>query len=116
MSLDKIVSQSYPTGNECSMYKSIAASGTTQPIGNVSTGSVGDYIESITVIPGSSAATTFVLLDGTTAVFSIPTNAGTGTGTACPQPYTIFLGIRATARFNITTGAGMTGVVVGSWK
>jgi hypothetical protein len=116
MSLATMPYQGNPVGNECSMYKSIAASGTTQPIGNVSTGSVGDYIESITVIPGSSAATTFVLLDGTTAVFSIPTNAGSGTGTACPQPYTIYLGIRATSRFNITTGAGMTGVVVGSWK
>jgi hypothetical protein len=116
MSLQKIDNQTNPTGNECSMYKAIAASGTTQQIGNVSTGSPGDYIESITVIPGSSAATTFVLLDGTTAVFSIPTNAGTGTGTACPQPYSIPLGIRATRYFNITTGAGMTGVVIGSWK
>jgi hypothetical protein len=116
MSLEQMPNQSWPTGNECSMYKIIAASGTTQQIGNVSTGSVGDYIESITVIPASSAATTFVLLDGTTAVFSLPTYAGGGTGTAVPQPFTIQLGIRATARFNITTGAGITGVVVGSWK
>jgi hypothetical protein len=116
MSLDKIDNQSYATGNECSMYKIVGASATTLQIGNISTGSPGDYIESITVIPASSAATTFVLLDGTTAVFSLPTYAGGGTGTAVPQPFTIQLGIRATRYFNITTGAGMTGVVIGSWK
>jgi hypothetical protein len=116
MSLAKMPDQSNPVGNECSMYKAIAASGTTAQIGNISTGSPGDYIESITVIPGSSAATTFVLLDGTTAVFSLPTYAGGGTGTMIPQPFTIQLGIRATRYFNITTGAGITGVVVGSWK
>jgi hypothetical protein len=116
MSLEKIDNQSYATGNECSMYKSVGASATTAQIGNISTGSPGDYIESITVIPASSGATTLVLLDGTTAVFSIPTNAGTGTGTACPQPYSIPLGIRATRYFNITTGALMSCVVIGSWK
>jgi hypothetical protein len=116
MSLNKLDNLFSPSGNECSMYKSIAASQTTAQISNISTGSPGDYIESITVIPASSAATTLVLLDGTTAVFSIPTNAGTGTGTACPQPYSIPLGIRAQSRFNITTGAGMSCVVIGSWK
>jgi hypothetical protein len=116
MSLAKIDNQSYATGNECSMYKSIGASATTAQIGNVSTGSPGDYIESITVIPATSAATTFVLLDGTTAVFSLPTYAGGGTGTSVPQPVSIPLGIRATSRFNVTTGAGITGIVIGSWK
>jgi hypothetical protein len=116
MSLNKIDNQSNPVGNECSMYIAVGASATTVPIGNKSTGSVGDYIESITVIPATSGATTVVLFDGTTAVFSIPTNAGTGTGTAVPQPYSIPLGIRATSRFNISTGALISCVVIGSWK
>jgi hypothetical protein len=116
MSLNQVPSLTGPGFNECSMYKSIAASQTTAQISNISTGSPGDYIESITVIPASSAATTVVLFDGTTTVLSIPTNAGTGTGTACPQPYSIPLGIRATSRFNITTGAAISCVVIGSWK
>lgn len=116
MSLMKMPDQSNPVGNECSMYISVAASASTVPIGNKSTGSVGDYIESITVIPATSAATTFTLFDGTTAVFTLPTYAGGGTGTQTPQPVSIRLGIRATNRFNVTTGAGISAIIIGSWK
>jgi hypothetical protein len=92
-------------------YVTVAASQTTAPVGVV-----GSYIESLTVIPASSAATTVVLADGSTTILSIPTNAGTGTGTACPQPYTLQLGIRATSAstgFKITTGAAISVIAVG---
>ena len=92
-------------------YVTVAASQTTAPVGVV-----GSYIESLTVIPASSAATTVVLADGSTTIISIPTNAGTGTGTACPQPYTLQLGLRATSPttgFKITTGAAISVIAVG---
>jgi hypothetical protein len=102
----------YPAPNEASLYKTVAASQTTSPLGFVSTGSPGDYIESITVSPGSSVAGAWTLFDGTTTVLAVPAAAGGGV----PSPYTIFLGARANSRWNITTGAAVSVVVIGSFK
>ena len=96
-------------------YVAIAASATTAPVGGV-----GCYLESITVIPATSAAGVVNLFDvGTTAIMAIPTIAGTGTGTVLPQPYTVQLGIRATnasTGFKITTGANVSVLAVGRFS
>ena len=92
-------------------YVTVAASVTTAPVGNI-----GCYLESVTIIPSSAAAGAVSILDGSTAIVTIPTLAGTGTGTVCPAPYSIPLGIRATSAstgFRITTGAAVSAIAVG---
>lgn len=101
-----------PVGQEASNYLAIAASQTTKPVGVVSTGSVGDYIEQVTVIGASSVAGAVTIFDGTTAVFTIPAAAGQGVN----PPYPVWIQARAQARWNITTGAAVSVVVVGSFK
>ena len=110
LELSKLANQ---RGGEASQYKTVLASQTTAPIGLVSTGKPGDYIDSMTVVPNSSTAGAVTLFDGTTAVVSIPAQAG---GTGCPLPYTLYLGMRAQARWNITTGTSVSVVVIGSFK
>jgi hypothetical protein len=102
-----------PVNNEASQYVTVAASQTTANIGLKSTGSPGDYLESLIVIPASSVAGAVTLLDGTTAILSIPVNAG---GAGVPPPYTVKIGARAQARWVITTGAAVSVMAVGSFK
>jgi hypothetical protein len=88
-------------------YKSVLA-GTTWLL------STAAVIDTITVIPATTAATTLVLSDGTTAILSIPAAAHS----IDPHPYTINLGgIRNTAAagFKIVTGASVAAVVKGSF-
>ena len=100
-------------GGEASQYIKVAASSSTKPIGLVSTGAPGDYIDCMTVIPATSASGAVTLFDGTTAVISIPAQAG---GAGVPPSYSLYLGFRAQSRWNITTGANVSVVVVGSFK
>ena len=68
------------TFDETLNYFAVAASQTTLAVGAI--GNVGDYIQSITVIPATSAAAAWVLHDGpgtTTTLLSVPAAAG-GTG------------------------------------
>ena len=79
-------------------------------------GVVGCYLESVTIIPASTAAGAVTILDGSTAIVSIPTVAGTGTGTVCPPPYSVPLGIRATSAstgFKITTVSAVSAIAIG---
>ena len=91
-------------------YFAVAASQTTKQIG--ATGHVGDYIDHMVVVPGSSAADSVVLHDGGNALFTLPAMSG---GTGCPQPYSIPLGIhsKVSGGFNVTTGSAVTLLVVG---
>ena len=92
-------------------YVTVAASATTAQVGVI-----GCYLELVTIIPASTAAGAVKIYDGSTAIVSIPTLAGTGTGTICPPPYYIDLGIRATnasTGFKITTGAAVSAIAVG---
>jgi hypothetical protein len=73
-------------------------------------------IRSINIIPVTSAAGTFQLLDGTTALFTVPTAA------YVPQPNPISLdfgahGIRSatTVGFKIVCGASVTAIVSGAF-
>jgi hypothetical protein len=96
-------------------YVTVAAGATTAPVGGV-----GCYLESLTIIPATSAAGVVNLFDvGTTAIMAIPTLAGTGTGTQLQTPYTIPLGIRATnasTGFKITTGSNVSVLAVGRFS
>jgi hypothetical protein len=92
-------------------YVTVAASQTTAPVGVINS-----YLESVTVIPASTAAGAVTILDGSTNIVVIPTLAGTGTGTQVQVPYTVQLGIRATSAstgFKITTGAAVSVIAVG---
>src|SRR6476660_2908717 len=96
-------------------YITVAASQTTAAVGVI-----GCYLESVTVFPASTAAGAVTISDGSTAIMTIPTVAGTGTGVQVPQPYTIGpLDIRATSPttvFKITTGAAVSVIAVGKFS
>jgi hypothetical protein len=92
-------------------YVTVAASQTTAPVGGINC-----YLESVTIIPASSAAGAVSILDGSTTIITIPTLAATGTGTQVQVPYKVDLGIRATSAstgFKITTGAAVSCIAVG---
>jgi hypothetical protein len=96
---------------KATQYQTVAASQTTAAIGVI-----GCYLESVTVIPASTAAGAVTVLDGSTAILTIPTQAGTGT--QAQVPYTVQLGIRATSPttgFKITTGAAVSVIAVGKF-
>jgi hypothetical protein len=70
-------------------------------------------IDRMTVIPGSSATGTVQLLDGTTAIMTIPTVAHLDA-----KPYTLHLGIRNTAAagFKVITGNSVAVIVSGAFQ
>jgi hypothetical protein len=71
-------------------------------------------INTITVIPATTAATTFVLQDGSTTVISVPAAAHA----IDAKPYTINLGgIRntATAGFKVITGTSVAAIISGAF-
>jgi hypothetical protein len=99
---------------EASDYVAVAAGVTTAAVG-----SIGCYLEGVTVVPGSTSAGAVTILDGSTAIVTIPTLAGTGTGTQVQAPYFVHLGIRATntsTGFKITTGTSVTVVAIGKFS
>ena len=91
-------------------YVTVAASQTTAPVG-----SIGCYLESVTIIPGTTASGAVTVLDGSTAILTIPAAAALGQS----APYQVSLGIRATSPttgFKITTGASVTCLAVGRFS
>ena len=98
---------------KATQYVTVAASQTTAPVGVI-----GSYLESVTIIPASTAAGVVTISDGSTAIITTPTMAGTGTGSIVPPPYNIYLGIRATSPttgFKITTGGAVSCIAVGKF-
>lgn len=100
---------------EHSMYRTVAASQTTAQISTSGDAAVGDYLSHVIVVPASSAAAGLTILDGSTALITIPTLAGTGTGTTRPAPYVVECGLTATSTkgWVITTGAAISCAAVG---
>src|SRR6476619_3215299 len=83
-------------------YVTVAASATTAPVGNI-----GCYLESVTIIPATTASGAVTIYDGSTAIATIPAAAALGQS----APYCVQLGIRATCAttgFKITTGASVS--------
>ena len=88
-------------------YVTVAASQTTAPVGVV-----GCYLESVTIIPATTASGAVTILDGSTAIVSVPAAAALGQS----APYNLRLGIRATSAstgFKITTAASVAVIAVG---
>jgi hypothetical protein len=88
-------------------YVTVAASQTTAPVGVV-----GCYLESVTIIPATTASGAVTVYDGSTAIATIPAAAALGQS----APYNLRLGIRATSAstgFKITTGASVSVIAVG---
>ena len=93
-------------------YVAVAASQTTLAVG--AHGNVGDYIQSITVIPATSAAGAWVLHDGPGTSVTLLTVPALSGGTGVPLPYNLYLGIKCKkAGFNVTTGANVSLLLVG---
>jgi hypothetical protein len=92
-------------------YKTVAASQTTATIGPV-----GSYLESVTIIPATTAGGGVTILDGTVAIVTIPT-AAHGSQSA---PYKVDLGIysKSTSEvgFKITTGSCVSVIAVGRFS
>jgi hypothetical protein len=81
---------------EGTQYRALAAGSTT------AIGGSGGYLESLTVIPLSSAAGVVTVLDGTVGIISIPAAAYAPQ----PLPFTVRLGIRSTTSGGFTIGLG----------
>lgn len=91
-------------------YVTVAAGVTTAPVGVTNC-----YLESVTVIPATTAPGAVTILDGSTAIVTIPAAAALGQS----APYCVQLGIRATSPttgFKITTGASVSVIAVGRFS
>jgi hypothetical protein len=98
------------------MYRTVAASQSTSQISTSGDGAVGDYLDSLVIIPASTSAGAVTLFDGTTTVMltaAFPTGATNGA-----NPYSIPIGIAATSTkgWNITTGAAVSVIAVGRFN
>ena len=88
-------------------YVAVAASQTTTAIGVQ-----GSYLKSVTIVPLSTAGGAVTVLDGSTAILTVPAAACLGQS----APYTVHLGIKATnatTGFKITTGSSVSVIAVG---
>lgn len=98
---------------EHSQYVTVAASQTTAQISTSGDGAKGDYLHRLIVVPASSAVGAVTLLDGTTAVMSIPALAGGDS-----KPYYVECGLAATSTkgWVVTTGSSVSIVAVGRFN
>ena len=78
-------------------------------------GGLGSYLESVTIIPLSSAGGAVTVLDGTVSIIAIPAAAYAPQ----PLPITLQLGIRSQSTssggFKITTGSSVSCIAVGKF-
>lgn len=106
----------FVTDYPCPHYNTVAASQATQKLSSTqagNTGTTGDYLESITIIAGSTTPGVVTLFDGVTAVIV------TTIGTATVMPYVQAIPIRAyskTGSWNVTTGAAVSVLAVGKFS
>jgi hypothetical protein len=89
---------------------SVAASQTTAAVGGLRS-----YLESVTIVPATTASGAVTIFDGSTAIVTVPAAAALGQS----APYCVQLGIRATnasTGFKITTGASVSVIAVGKFS
>lgn len=92
-------------------YETVAASQTAQVIG--ATGAIGDVIEGILVIPGTTSPGNVLLLDNAT---SITVFTGGALSVSNLVPFFIPLGIKSVSgAWKITTGTNVTVIAVGNF-
>lgn len=100
-----------PTMNFANTYNTVAASQTAQVLGP--TGKVGDYIQGILVIPGTTSPGNVLLLDNAT---SITVFTGGATSVADLKSFFIPLGFNSiSGAWKVTTGANVTCVAIGKF-
>jgi hypothetical protein len=81
---------------EGSQYRALAAGSTT------AVGGANGYLESLLIVPLSSAGGPVTVLDGTVSILSIPAAAYAPQ----PSPITVHLGLRSTTAGGFTIGLG----------
>lgn len=97
------------------VYNTVAASQATQKLSAAqagNTGAVGDYLESLIIVAGTTTPGAVTLFDGVTTILSIPA------GTATVLPYVSYIPIRAYSKsgsWNITTGASVSVMAIGKF-
>lgn len=95
------------TDGPAGYYETVAASQTDQVLGG--TGSRGDYVESILIIPTTTAAGTCSIKDGSTSI----TVFNTGTLADLSPQYIPLRMYSQSGAWKVTTGANVTAIVVG---
>lgn len=91
-------------------YKAIAASQTTIAFGSTTNGNT--YLDSITVIPATTANGAVTVYDGSTAIMTIPAQP-TAMSSIIPFQIPVGLVCTSTLGWNFTTGAAVSILVVG---
>jgi hypothetical protein len=90
-------------------YETVAASQTAQVLG--AAGSIGDYIDSVLVIPATTSPGVVTLLDGAT---SIPVFVGGASSVADLRPFSVPIGARSVSgAWKLTTGADVSAIAFG---
>ena len=93
-------------------YETVAASLTAQVLGP--TGSVGDYIEGVLIVPAIVACGAVALLDGATSI-TLFVGGGT-TPLADAKPFYVKLGMKSVeGAWKITTGASVSCIGIGDF-
>jgi hypothetical protein len=75
-------------------------------------GAIGDYLESVVIIPATTSPGAVTIKDGAGAAITV--FAGGATSVADLKPFAVRLGVRATgAGWTVTTGANVTALASG---
>jgi hypothetical protein len=75
-------------------------------------GAIGDYLESVVIVPGTTSPGSVSIKDGAGSAITVFT--GGATSVADLKPFTVRLGLRATgAGWTVTTGANVTALGTG---
>jgi hypothetical protein len=75
-------------------------------------GAIGDYLESVVIVPGTTSPGSVSIKDGAGAAITV--FAGGATSVADLKPFAVQLGLRATgAGWTVTTGANVTALASG---
>jgi hypothetical protein len=90
-------------------YKACPASATTQ-LG--ATGAIGDYLEEVVIVPGTTSPGAVTIQDGASTAITIFT--GGATSVADLKPFTVRVGLTAIgAGWKVATGANVTALATG---
>lgn len=92
-------------------YETVAASQTNQALG--ATGALGDYLKGLILVVATAATAATTIKDGSdTAISIFPNSPGGGVGT-----YYVPVGLKSrTGAWQITTGAGVSVIALGSFS
>jgi hypothetical protein len=93
-------------------YETVAASQTDQAIG--ATGAIGDYLDSILIVPATTSPGIVSIKDGGGSAITIFT--GGATSVADLKPFTVKLGLTSVVgAWSVTTGANVSAIASGNF-